>query len=407
MKTLILTAGEQLEWAVDASKRAPVPEDEIRLHVSTALLTAVGGPAGINTALANLGPLTVDRIVSSRPEDVQAEVHGTVDAYLLDFHVDAAGLLDDIQAAPNNPVPTSWAEIDSRLAGLAPRVSFAAAEIGADGRCRVVHGVNQDVPRPLGSAFKLYVLGALGKAVADGRASWTEQLAIRDDWKSLDSDGLQQLPAGTELTLAAYADKMISASDNTATDHLIHRLGRDAVRRQFALFGNRQVNVPLLSTKALFELKAGAEYPARADAYLALPREARPAAVEELERLPLIGLGQWAQPRKIDQVEWLGSPVDICRALSGLQKENQPEIGHALSLYDGGLGSEFPTVWYKGGSEPGVLTMSYLVRSADDRTLATSILLSNPDVPFDENHVSAWGSTIAKGAVRLLATLGS
>lgn len=399
-----MTAGAQLEWVVEASKRAPVPEDEIRQHVSAALLTAVGGPAGITTAIANLGPLTVDRIVSSRPEAVQAEVHGTVDAYLLDFHVDAAGLLDDIQAAPNNPVPTSWAEIDSRLAGLAPRVSFAAAEID-DGRCRVVHGVNEDIPRPLGSAFKLYVLGALGKAVADGRASWTEQLAIRDEWKSLDPAGLQQMPAGTRLPLAAYADKMISESDNTATDHLIRRLGRDAVQRQFALFGNPQEN--LLSTKAFFELKAGAEYPARADAYLALPRGARPAAVEELERLPLTGLGKWAEPRKIDQVEWFGSPVDICHAFSGLQKENQPEIGHALSIYDGGLGPEFPTVWYKGGSEPGVVTMSYLVRTADGRTLVTSILLSNPDEPFDENHVAAWGATIAQGAVRLLATLGS
>ena len=406
MTTLMPTAEQQLAWVVDASKRAPVPEDEIRLHVSAALLTAVGGPAEINTALANLGPVTVDRIVSSHAEDVQAEVRGAVDAYLLGLHIDAAGLMDDIQAAPNNPMPGSWAEIDSRLAGLAPRVSFAAAEIGADGHCRVVHGVNQDVPRPLGSAFKLYVLGALGKAVADGRASWTEQLAIRDDWKSLGSEE----PAGTKLSLAEYADKMISASDNTATDHLIHRLGRDAVQRQFALFGNQQVNVPLLSTKAFFELKAGAEYPARADAYLALPREARLSAVEELERLPLTGLGKWPEPRQIDQIEWRGSATDVCRAFSLLQKENQPEIGHALSIHDGGLGldrTEFPTVWYKGGSEPGVLTMSYLVRGADGRTLVTSVMLSNPDAPFDENHVAAWGVTIAQAAVSLLSGLGS
>ena len=406
----IPTAEQQLEWVVDASKRAPVPEDEISQHVATVLLSAVGGPAGINAALAQLGPLTVDRIVSSQPESVRAEVHGSA-AYILDLHVDSAGLMDGIHAVPNEPPPTSWEQLDSQLSALAPRVSFAASEIGADGRCRVVHGVNENVQRPLGSAFKLYVLGALGKAVARHRASWTEQLAIRDDWKSLPSGVLQNQPAGTRLPLTEYADKMISLSDNTATDHLIHRLGRDAVERQLTVFGNQrpQANVPFLTTKAFFELKATTAYPAHADAYLALPRWARPAALAGLERLPLTGLAGWPQPRKIDQIEWFGSPSDICRAFSGLQKENQPEIGHALSINDGGLSldaAKFPTVWYKGGSEPGVITLNYLVRTAGGRTLATSVMMSDPVAPLDD-RMTARAVAVAKGAVQILATLGS
>ncbi len=401
------TAGDQLEWVVDATGRVPVSDAELQQHIAQVLVTAAGGTAGINAALTGLGRLEVERVVTEAPDHVEAVVHGPADDYLLDLHVDQAGLIDGLRATADDPVPSSWPEVDAQLAALGGRVSFGASEILPDGRCRDVHGVRDTVQRPLGSAFKLYVLGALGTAVAEHKASWSEQLAIRDDWKSLPSGVLQNQPAGTRLPLTEYADKMISISDNTAADHLIHRLGRDAVQRQVSAFGNQRpsANVPFLSTKALFELKA-TQYPARADAYLALPRWARPAAVAGLERLPLTGLTSWPAPEKIDQLEWFGSPDDICRTFSGLQKENQPEIGHALSLNDGGLGldkAKFPEVWFKGGSEPGVLTLNYLARTADGRSLVTSVMVSDPAAPLDENHVAARGIAVARGAVALLA----
>ncbi|WP_326955236.1 serine hydrolase [Amycolatopsis sp. NBC_01286] len=401
------TAGDQLEWVVDATGRVPVSDAELQQHIAQVLVTAAGGTAGINAALTGLGRLEVERVVTEAPDHVEALVHGPADDYLLDLHVDQAGLIDGLRATADDPVPSSWPEVDAQLAALGGRVSFGASEILPDGRCRDVHGVRDNVQRPLGSAFKLYVLGALGTAVAEHKASWTEQLAIRDDWKSLPSGVLQNQPAGTRLPLSEYADKMISISDNTAADHLIRRLGRDAVQRQVTAFGNQRpsANIPFLTTKALFELKA-TQYPARADAYLALPRWARPAAVAGLERLPLTGLASWPSPEKIDQLEWFGSPDDICRAFSGLQKENQPEIGHALSLNDGGLGldkAKFPEVWFKGGSEPGVLTLNYLARTADGRSLVTSVMVSDPVTPLDENHVAARGIAVARGAVALLA----
>ncbi|WP_192784103.1 serine hydrolase [Nonomuraea angiospora] len=157
-------------------------------------------------------------------------------------------------------------------------MSFAAARIEPDGQCRIAHGLDADTQRPIGSAFKLYVLGALAQAVAEGRLSWNERLAIRDDHKSLPSGTLQNRPAGTMLALSEYADHMISISDNTATDHLIHRLGRDAVRRQLSLFGHREpdANVPILTTKAFFQLKAASDQD-RTRQYLALPAHRRTA----------------------------------------------------------------------------------------------------------------------------------
>lgn len=65
--------------------------------------------------------------------------------------------------------------------------------------------------------------------------------------------------AGAELTLAVltlaeFADHMVSISDDTATDHLIHHLGREAVQRQLALFGHcrPEAGTPLLTTRAMF-----------------------------------------------------------------------------------------------------------------------------------------------------------
>jgi Beta-lactamase enzyme family len=287
-------------------------------------------------------------------------------------------------------------------------VSFAAAEIGQDARCRIVHGFDADTQRPIGSAFKLYVLGALAKAVVDGQASWDERLAIRDDWKSLPSGQLQDRPAGSTLTLAEFADHMISISDNTATDHLIHRLGRSAVERSLALLGNQRpgASIPLLSTKALFQLKVGADA-GRADHYLALPRPDRAAALAELEALPLPEVrAAWTRPDRIDQIEWFASPSDICQAYAALHRFGRPEIHHALSRNDDGLNldlSRFPTTWYKGGSEPGVVTLHYLAGTADGRTLVTSLMVSDPIMAPDTMVVAAKGQAVIRGAFDLLS----
>ncbi|MFI7610948.1 serine hydrolase [Nonomuraea terrae] len=208
--------------------------------------------------------------------------------------------MDSLRLTPDEPKPNSWTEIDTWLAELGAGVSFAAARIEPDGQCRIAHGLDADTQRPIGSAFKLYVLGALAQAVAEGRLSWNEQLAIRDDYKSLPSGTLQNRPAGTMLPLSEDADHMISISDNTATDHLIHRLGRDAVQRQLSLFGHRQpdANVPILTTKAFFQLKATSDQD-RARQYLALPTHQRLAAVLELERLPLPGVHEILVPTRI------------------------------------------------------------------------------------------------------------
>lgn len=404
----VTTADEQLGWLVTASARIPLSENEIQQRVAPALLTASGGTAGFNAAAGAVGPLTVVRAATAahRADHARSVVRGGGRDYLLTVRVDGTGRISHLELTPDEVLPASWPEVDTLLTALSGRVSFAAAALEPDGTCRIEHGFNPDTLRPIGSGFKLYVLGALGQAVTEGRASWSESLAIREDHKSLPSGILQDRPAGDALPLADHADLMMSISDNTATDHLIHRLGRDAMVRQLRLFSHQQphVNEPFLTTKAFFQFRFRTTEERR---YLSMPVAERLGVLEQLEQLPLPDTSQpWTAPRNIDGIEWFASPADICRAYAGLLRLDQPEIGHALSLDTGGLGldpDEFPTVWYKPGSEPGVMTLNYLARNASGRAMAVSLMVSDLTEPLDSMDTLAEGRHIIRGAFHLLA----
>ena len=392
----------QFDWLIDASARMPIAAAELEQHLNQNFRTAIGGAEGFNAALAPLVPFTAGAVVSSSPTELRRLVSGPAGTLLATLTVDEAGLLAGLRLTPYLPAPTTWNAIDSTLRGLAPRVSFAAMRISPTG-CELVHGMNPDTARPLGSAFKLYVLGALAEAVSSGRLSWTTSVPLNPAWKSLPSGVLQDEPDGKPYTLAEYADYMISISDNTATDHLIHTVGRAAVQRQFRQFGNTTPNAPVLTTRELFALKSW-HYPAVASTYLALPPKLRAAMLPALDRVPRTALSGWETPRMIDRAEWFGSPRDMCQAYAGLWAQQEPPVNAALSINDGGIAlpsAEFPTVWFKGGSEPGVLTLNYLARAADGTLVTASLMLSDPDNPLNEAAVAPQAVALLRGAIQL------
>ena len=88
----------------------------------------------------------------------------------------------------------------------------------------------------------------------------------------------------------------------------------------------------------------------------------------------------------VDKAEWFGSPTDMCQAYAGLWAQQEPPVNTALSINDGGIAlpsAEFPTVWFKGGSEPGVITLNYLVRRKDGRWMAIVGNWSRKDAGVD------------------------
>ncbi|MDL4813705.1 serine hydrolase [Actinomadura opuntiae] len=400
------TAGDQLDWVVSASRHLPISDADARAHVAASSLAAMGGAAGLTKALAQNGPLTAQEPAkSSKTQAVGWFTGARRTSLLVTVATDASGMIIGLYLAKQ---PGTWKDLDAELHRLAPRASYATFEIGAGGRCRVVHGLHASTPRPLGSAFKLYVLGALSDAVARGTVSWNTTMPVKDAWKSLPSGILQDKPAGTTLTLGQYADYMISISDNTAADHLVHRLGRAAVETELTRLGNRHQrgDRPFLTTREMFALK-GAGYPARADRYLALPQSRRAAALLGLDAVPLAQITPWQQPRDIDSIEWFAAPTDVCAAFDGLDdrsaRPGQSGVGKALSINDGGIGLDraaYPKVWFKGGSEPGVLTLNYLARTSRGRTIVTSVMLSDPKTAFT-GTVALDALAVARAGVQL------
>lgn len=286
----------------------------------------------------------------------------------------------------------AWAEIDAAVAEMGPDVGLLVAEVEPDGTCVPVHAVAPDEPRPTASQFKLFVLGALAEQIAAGEVAWDQTLTVDDAVRSLGNGpgSLQMAPAGTEVTVTEAATKMISISDNTATDMLIGLVGRDAVEAQMAEWSaHADRNDPFLTTRQMFLLHYAAGL---GEQYLATAPDERAAFLAaSVDPLPItdIGSGYTDQPAFIEDIEWFASPTDVCGAFAGLQQQAADPalepLAAVLSQEDAGIGldpGEWPTVWYKGGSEPGVLTLGWLATDADGATYVVEAMVSDPGAPL-------------------------
>lgn len=295
-------------------------------------------------------------------------------------------------------VDPGWDRIDDELSALGPDVGLLAAEVASDGTCDPIHEVESSAARPTASQFKLFVLGALAEDIAAGELAWDQVVSVDDVPRSLGNGegSLQVAPAGTSVTVEEAATKMISISDNTATDLLIEHVGRDDVEAQArAWMADSSANEPFLTTRQVFLLHY---VPGLADRYLATPADERAAFLaSSVDPLPIgdIAGGVTAEPSHIDTIEWFASPLDVCQAFAGLQEQStDPELtplSTILSQEVAGIGldpSDWPTVWYKGGSEPGVLTLGWLAVDDEGRTFVVQAMVSDPEAALADDSIT-------------------
>ncbi|WP_449062344.1 serine hydrolase [Planomonospora algeriensis] len=403
-------AGRQLRWFLGAPDRAPLSGSELAEHIDAAFLAELTVER-FNVFLADVRGLTLEKLTEVTPTALTGTGRIGDKAAEIRIRVNAQGKIDRFGVGdPQPPIPAapkSWAELDARLRKVAPEVGFLAAEIDSRGRCRTVHGLAAGKVRPLGSIFKLYVLGAVAEKIRDGRLSWDTKLTIRPEWKSPSEGGLYERPDGSTVTVREAAELMISISDNTATDLLIHTVGRKAVEAKVRQWSDHpKGNVPFLTTKESFLLK-GVDYPKHARAYLARDARGRRAYLEDVvAKLKLTDIKEWTAPREIHTLEWFGSPKDVCRAYSGLAKLSSQPLHKALSANDIGIGldpAKWPAVWAKGGSELGVLDLSYAARTAAGKTYVVVPLANDRRRPLDEAKAAPELVSLSRGAFALLA----
>ena len=391
--------GVQARWLLGAIEHQPIPAAAITAHFDQVFLAKIP-PAQLNAVLAHVTSLRLDTILTSTSEFVALAVTDNGQPQSVSLRVDAHGLIDGLELAASTPqpaltVPATWAAVDRQVQQAAPQTRLLVARVTGGG-CQTVHAVDATTPAPLGSAFKLYVLDALARAIAAGTVSWDQRLTLTSQLTSLPSGELSTEPAGTQVTVLQAAQDMISSSDNTAADLLITLLGRTAVESAATASGmaDPALDTPFLTTRELFVLKLD-DWPALASRYLALGAAGRQALLTgTVDRVPLSALPVtaptgWTQPRDIGTIEWFASPADICRVYASLAAlSRQPGLAPVASILEINNGSlalspgQWSSVWFKGGSEPGVLTLNYLATTRTGQSYVVSALTANPSAPI-------------------------
>lgn len=326
--------------------------------------------------------------------------------------VDEKNLISGLQylgrATPKTAI-NSIEDIRATLGSLGDISSFYVKNISTNS---VVSEVNSSKRLALGSEFKLYVLNYLNQQIALQKINWNDKLKVSEEKKSLPSGILQNYPDGTELSVKQFAGLMISKSDNTATDHLIEYLGRENI--ETSMSGSNSFlpdNAPLLTTMDMFRLRTLSSD--QVDQYLNSDLTRKRNFLSDLKnglRREDVAtkLQNWDQPKDIQKVEWYASTSDICTVTEIIKHQADFD----KNIFDI-LSSSVPFVWlendpsfeyvgYKGGSEPGVMTMTFLVKTKKQEWACISMGINNQKQSLNENQVADVYHAVLNYAGKLL-----
>jgi len=323
------------------------------------------------------------------------------------------------EAAPNRiaglrikgllPRVASLAEVDAALAALPGATGLVLARLG-EGAPEPVIARGEARAFAVGSEFKLVVLAELVRAVAAGERRWTDTVTL--DGRALPGGLYAGQPAGTSVPLRAVAERMISVSDNSATDILLRLVGREKVEAMLPVVGiARPAGMrPFLSTLEAFKLK-GVDGGALGRRYAAADEGGRRALLAGLvAATPATAIDPKlfaaGRPLAIDSAEWFATPADMVRVMDWLRRHTESgpaaEARTILAANPGvGAASEhWAYVGYKGGSEPGVIAMTFLLRGKDGGWWAMSGSWNDRDKAVDDVRFAG----LMARAVELAAT---
>lgn len=383
-------SGDQLAWVLDAAvkRHGKIERAELEAHFHAVFLARVPIEQ-LQKTFEELGrqlpDLAITGVRGGNDELVAITTVGS-NKLRIALTLDPAskkisGLLFS-RDTEMGPTPQSFTEALRTIAGLAPKAQLLVAALDK-GTCKPLQELAATDELAIGSTFKLYVLLGLVDRILAGKAAWSDEIAVRDDWKSLPSGVTQNEPPGTKRSLTTLAERMISISDNTAADHLLYTVGRKEVEAAVhaAQHARPALDTPFLSTRELFLFKLG--MPAQEiERYLKLPEARRRDYLDKTlaGKVPRVDLaGEWKTARRIDQLDWFASAEDLCRVMGTLWTRAQdPKATPLLGVLAKNPGlpidaTVWPYVGFKGGSEPGVINMTYLLRRDDDKWFVVTL----------------------------------
>lgn len=313
----------------------------------------------------------------------------------------APHLIEGLFMKPPMRVGSTLESVITDLKNLEGSVSLSAINLS---RGHILAAHDSSAYLPIGSTFKLYILGTLAEHIRRGTRRWDDVVLLDSSTRSLPSGIVQTWPHGSPITLHTLATLMISQSDNTATDLLLQELHQDSVERMQIKMGhsNASLNSPFLTTRDVFLLKF-TDSGLRAREYAALrPADRRKYLDRINEQVPLDAVRFVDTAVVPDKVEWFARTTDCIRAMDWLRDPVLPQAVLDILAINPGVdvnSVQWPYVGYKGGSEPGVMNMTYLLRHRSGDWYALSASWMNPKGSINE----ATFAGLVQRAIQLLA----
>ncbi len=360
----------------DPTFQAALPEAQFKA-MTASLIAQYGKPILVEKAVSTDGgsgslSLRFEKGVAA----VLLDVGAGADARVIGLRLIGFEMADD-----------NFAKVAGEIAALPGATGFLVAEL--DGAAiRPLAAANPDRQFAVGSTFKLYILDELAAQVAAKKRRWSDVVPLSH--RSFSSIGTANWPKDTPVTLQSLANWMISVSDNSATDTLIHLLGREAIEARMQAAGHSAPsrNIPFLTTVEAFALK-GNNFESERAAFIAGDDAAQRKLVDANQSRPTLanvdGVSFAGEPRFIDSLEWFASPNDVGRLMIDLRNRQSPTAMSVMAINPGvspGATKDWAWLGYKGGSELGVISMSLLgQRESDGKWFVVTASWNNPATP--------------------------
>lgn len=286
------------------------------------------------------------------------------------------------------PADDSFDDVLADIRALPGETSILVAPLHG-GEPWLAHNANQ--PMAIGSAFKLYILSTLARQVAAGERSWGDVVMLDNEGQP--SGITSTWPDGAPITLHTLATQMISVSDNTATDQLLSIVGREAVEAEVAASGHADpaLLLPFMSTREMFALKINGDV----EAYRAADAAGRLAILEatgddEFDMFDFM-MAFTQGPNAID-IEWFASGEDVVSLMRRLHDLDDPTARQIMAVnmaVADNLRMDWHYIGFKGGSEPGVLNLSWLLQDRRDNWSVVTMSWNNPEEEVDHEAFRA------------------
>lgn len=241
----------------------------------------------------------------------------------------------------------------------AVQFGYALSELTDSGECNYITGKRANRLLPMASVSKLATAGAVLDAIRSEKLDINDELQITDSVRSLPSGTWHTLAIGTKRSIRRALQSMYIASDNTAHDLLLNRMGRTAVYNYAVEYMGHNPDLPFLTTSELFKLSWSAS-PELQSLFFESSYNTR---IELLEndinylKLPLLTLDE--DPVDPFQLQWFAKLGMICTVWADLLASpywKQITVGsmNPLEFRIQGWGS----LGHKYGLSPGVRSFS-------------------------------------------------